>query len=77
MYVSEVQPGHRRTVFLRWVYRLITDESAEDLVEYGLLTAFIGLAGVAVLGLILTTLGSGYSNWDSGTQNLWEMPDPH
>jgi Flp pilus assembly pilin Flp len=75
--VSQIPPRWRRTALLRSAYRLVREESAEDLVEYGLLTAFIGLAGVAVVGLILTTLGTGYTNWDTNTQGIWEMPDPH
>jgi Flp pilus assembly pilin Flp len=74
--VSEIPPGQCRGVFLQWAYRLIREDSGEDLVEYGLLTAFIGLAGVAVFGLIMAGLNSGYTNWDSGTQGLWEMPPP-
>ena len=76
MDVSEVPPRRRREILLRLAYRLIREETAEDLVEYGLLTAFIGLAGVAVFGLIMAGLHSGYTNWDRDTQNLWVMPDP-
>jgi len=61
---------------LPWITRLAREESGEDLVEYGLLTAFIGLAGVGVFSVIMATLHSGYLNWDSGTQGLWEMPPP-
>jgi Flp pilus assembly pilin Flp len=75
--VSEIPPRWRQSVLLRSAYRLIREECAEDLIEYGLLTAFIGLAGVAIVGLILTALGSGYTNWNSNTQGIWEMPDPH
>lgn len=63
-------------IVLPWISRLAREDSGEDLVEYGLLTAFIGFAGVGVVGVIMATLHSGYLNWDSQTQNLWVMPNP-
>ena len=38
---------------LTCILRLAREDSGQDLVEYALLTAFIGLAGVTVFGFIL------------------------
>jgi Flp pilus assembly pilin Flp len=56
--------------------RLIHEDRGQDLIEYALLTAGIGLAGVAVWPLIATAIGVNYQGLDGQTQNLWEMPDP-
>ena len=55
---------------------LIRDDRGQDLIEYALLTAAIGLAGVAVWPLITTAIGVNYQGLDTETQNLWGMPDP-
>ena len=56
--------------------RLVRDESGQDIIEYALLTAAIGIVGVVAWQSINGGIGTAYSGWDSGTQNLWEPPDP-
>jgi Flp pilus assembly pilin Flp len=56
--------------------RLIRDDRGQDVIEYALLTAAIGLAGVAVWPVITTAIGVNYQGLDTETQNLWEIPDP-
>jgi Flp pilus assembly pilin Flp len=56
--------------------RLLRDEHGQDLIEYALLTAGIGLAGIAMWPAITAAIGVAYQAFDSGTQNIWEMPDP-
>ena len=56
--------------------RLIRDDCGQDVIEYALLTAAIGLAGVAVWPVITTAIGVNYQGLDTETQNLWEIPDP-
>ncbi len=56
--------------------RLIRDEHGQDLIEYALLTAGIGLAGIAVWPAITTAIGVAYQNFDTQTQDLWEVPNP-
>jgi Flp pilus assembly pilin Flp len=53
-----------------------TGESGQDMVEYALLTAFIGLAGAAAFSLLAGAIGLAYGSWDSGSQGLWVPPDP-
>jgi Flp pilus assembly pilin Flp len=60
----------------RWVAALIQDESGQDLIEYALLTTFIGLASVIGIGLFRGAINSTYSSWNTGMNNLWETPDP-
>ena len=50
------------------------DECGQDLVEYALLTALIGLVGLAVWSTIVNLIGQRYGEYDTGVQNLWESP---
>lgn len=56
--------------------RAAADEQGQDLIEYALLSALIGLVSVAVWGLIETRLGNAYSGYDANTQAIWASPDP-
>lgn len=56
--------------------RLIRDDEGQDLIEYALLTAGIGLAGIAVWPAITTAIGVAYQSFDADTQDLWEIPPP-
>ena len=62
--------------YKRRLFALLSDEDGQDLVEYGLLALFIGLAGLAAWQAIVTGLGTSYSGYDSGVQGLWEPGNP-
>ena len=56
--------------------RLLNDEDGQDVVEYALLTASIGIMGIATWPLIAIAIGQTYQEFDTDTQDLWEVPDP-
>ena len=56
--------------------KLFHSEDGQDLIEYALLTAGMGFAGIAVWPAIVTSLGVAYTALDSQTQELWAPPDP-
>jgi Flp pilus assembly pilin Flp len=56
--------------------RFLEEETAQDLVEYALLVAFIGLTSLAAWTAIQTAIQQGYIGWDAAEQNLWEPPNP-
>jgi len=56
--------------------RLVTDEDGQDLIEYALLSAAIGLAGVAVFNGIGTAMQTAYGNWLTRGSSAADMPDP-
>jgi Flp pilus assembly pilin Flp len=60
----------------RLLLGLFRDEHGQDLIEYALLTAGIGLAGIAVWPAITTAVGAAYQTLDTRTQSLWQVPDP-
>ena len=63
----------------RLIHRFATDDGAQDLIEYGLLAAFIGVAGWAVLIALPQTIGATYASWidpADGVPSLWDPPEP-
>jgi Flp pilus assembly pilin Flp len=56
--------------------RLLRETSGQDLLEYAMLTALVGLVGVAAWLLMETRIGQAYTQYDAGTQDLWAPPDP-
>ena len=58
-----------------WLHLLRADDG-QDVIEYALLTAGIGIAGIATWPLIAIGIGNAYAALDAGTQDLWEVPDP-
>lgn len=55
---------------------LCQDERGQDLVEYALLTAALGLASAASWPLIAESLERAYRALDANTQGLWDPPAP-
>jgi Flp pilus assembly pilin Flp len=56
--------------------RLISDDSGQDLIEYALLTAIIGISGVLILSTLSTTMGAAYTRWNTAGQNAWQPCPP-
>ena len=56
--------------------RLLRDDSGQDLIEYGLLAAIIGIAGALVLPAIGNAMGLNFGNWGNTVYNLWASPPP-
>ena len=58
------------------VLRLFRDEQGQDLIEYALLTAVIGFAGVAVFGIILGVISNTYGSQEAAVNDRWVPSDP-
>jgi Flp pilus assembly pilin Flp len=58
------------------VLRLFRDEQGQDLIEYALLTAFIGFAGIAVFNLLLGVISNTYGYQEDAVNSLCVPPDP-
>ena len=58
------------------IWRFVKDDDAQDLVEYALLCAFIGLCGIAIWADIVTLMGTHYTTANVEVENLWASPDP-
>ena len=56
--------------------QFISDDSGQDLIEYALLTAIIGISGVFILSTLAMTMGTAYSSWITAGQNAWEPGSP-
>lgn len=58
-------------------FRFIGDESGQDIIEYALLAAFIGVCAVVAWTNIPPKIAAAYSNWDASIQDLSDCtPDP-
>ena len=70
--------GRTPATLLTWLACLVADDSGQDIVEYALLSAAVGLAGVAVVDLLAGSMSAAYTSWDTAAQSdpLVEMPDP-
>lgn len=55
---------------------LVACDRGDDLVEYALLTAFVGVATIAAWSTLKTTLAANYQAYDTNTQALAQTPDP-
>lgn len=62
------------TILQRWHL----DDSGQDILEYVLLTSFLGFAAVAGVAFLRDAMNSSYSSWDAAAQSdgLVEVPDP-
>lgn len=56
--------------------RLLRDEHGQDLLEYALLTAFVGLAGLVALNAMGAAIGEWYGESNTTVNDLWVSPDP-
>ena len=60
----------------RYLLCLWRCDGGSDLIEYALLTAFIGVTSIGAWLAIEATLQDAYTNRDAGTQDIWRTPDP-
>jgi len=57
--------------------RFTFDDRGQDLIEYALLGAFIGIVGIVAWTNVGSAIFTTYSGWDSGVQTISATtPDP-
>ena len=59
--------------------RFVAEDGAQDLVEYALLAAFIGIAGWAIVMTLPNVMGATYASWmdpTNGVPGQWDPPEP-
>jgi len=55
---------------------LIADDDGQDLLEYALLTALVGLAGLAAFNAIGVGIFNWYTTSNSNVNGIWNSPTP-
>lgn len=60
----------------RAIAAVIDDDGGQDLIEYALLTAIIGVAGLLVLSALPATMGTAYNSWNAAGQSAWQPCPP-
>jgi len=62
---------------MRMLARFVREEDGQDIIEYALLAAFIGVVGIVAWQNIGVGIKNAYLGWDTGVQNLSSCtPDP-
>jgi len=61
---------------IKMLLRLMREDDGQDVIEYALLTAGIGVVTVATWPSIEGHLHDAYVAIDDETQDIWEVPDP-
>jgi Flp pilus assembly pilin Flp len=56
--------------------RVIADDGGQDLIEYALLTAIIGVAGLLILSTLPTTMRTRYLDRNGAAQTAWQPCPP-
>ena len=56
--------------------RFRRDDRGQDLVEYGMLVALIGLAALLAAPVIEQAIAAGYAAYNTNIQDSWEIADP-
>ena len=56
--------------------RLLSEDQGQDLLEYALLAATVGVGAVAGLNFLLSMMGSSYSLTQTNVAGQWQTPDP-
>ena len=57
--------------------RFLREDDGQDLIEYALLSAFIGICAVVAWTNIPPKIAGAYNNWNSGVQTISACtPDP-
>lgn len=64
--------------FVQLLGRVVVEDDAQDLLEYALLAAFVGTAGMLVLNAIGPAVAATYNGWldpTTGVPSLWAPPE--
>jgi hypothetical protein len=56
--------------------RFLSEDESQDLVEYAMLAAYVGLAGAVAWLAVQAAIANGYIEFDTQEQLKWEPPDP-
>ena len=72
--LNSVRLAARRSLVV--AHAFLRDEHGQDVIEYGLLSAFFGIVCIAVWLSIQGRLRAAYVGYDTNVQGLWASPDP-
>jgi Flp pilus assembly pilin Flp len=68
--------SHRTIDLIALLRQGIADDSGQDVIEYALLAAIVGIASLSIWQLIATEVGIAYTQANSDVQELSCMPGP-
>ena len=65
-----------RTRVSAFIALLVHDDSAQDLIEYGLLTGLIAVGSALLFSQLAAAMEASYNNSNTASQNAWEPSPP-
>lgn len=68
--IDLTESGRLSAPWLRLLREFIADEGGQDLIEYALLTVFIGIVAILAWQNIGNSIRTVYTGWDGGVQGL-------
>lgn len=64
-------------IMKKLLLHFIAEDSGQDLIEYALLSAFVGIVGIVAWSNISPKIGFAYQTWDTNVQAISACtPDP-
>ena len=69
-----MRPDRMRLATL--IAQLVRDDSAQDLIEYALLTGLIAVGSVLLFSQLSAAMEASYNNSNTASQNAWEPCPP-
>ena len=70
------RPVRTGIAMLTLLKRFIVEQDGQDLIEYALLTGAVGFAGALAFDALGDAINGTYTSWDTGVNDLWEVPNP-
>ena len=61
---------------MKVLWSWLLDDRGDDLIEYALLAATVGIGGAVALSAFPGVMTKVYEGWDTATESIWEPPDP-
>jgi len=56
--------------------RFLRETTAQDLIEYALLTGIIAIAGILLFPTIQSKMAAAYQDWNDNAVAIWQTPPP-
>ena len=58
------------------IVQLFLGDDGQDLIEYGLLAAIIGIVGLLIFPTIAAKMANAFLSWGTGVNSIWIPNDP-
>lgn len=74
--MTRFRKSRSRSSIHHLIVRFVSEQTGQDVIEYGLLSAGIAVVGIVLWNNVGVGIAAAYGSWDSGIQDLWVPDDP-